>query len=155
MIDLGRTYGFLQRWADAARVYARLFDQESLVSPGSTKFNSNTTVKAKPELLYAYLEWGVVEHELAKVDKQAERFSRASGIFDRLADKDNATPDSRLWWQNSYQRVRAMMDRGEYQSAATVLRDIKRNTSADYDQGKFGYQKRFADLETALSKKVF
>src|SRR5262249_32380685 len=82
-ISLGRTYGFLGRWRDAAECYAKLFDQEALVEKGTKKFNQ-TTLKEKPQLIFGYLEWGVAELQTAVAEKDKDRYTRSFGIFDTV-----------------------------------------------------------------------
>jgi tetratricopeptide (TPR) repeat protein len=149
-IQLGRSLGLLGRWADAAAVYARLFDAEAILEPGGRGFNQQV-IQAKPELLNAYLEWGVAEHRLALVDKSDDRLKRAEAIFPRVIDA--ATKQSRLWWSAKYHQAKAMYDRGEYAQSDIVLRDLKRGADENFDKGEFGYQPRFAALEADLAKK--
>ncbi len=150
-IQLGRCLGLLGRWAEAASVYARLFDTEALVEPGGKGFNQQL-LRVKHELLNAYLEWGVAEHMLALSDGSQDRLKRAEAIFEKLAAPGNLEKKSRLWWGTKFYQARAMYDRGEYANADFVLRDIKRE-HPNFDQGEFGYQPRLAALEADLAKK--
>jgi tetratricopeptide (TPR) repeat protein len=149
-IQLGRCLGLLGRWEEAAAVYARLFDAESILEPGGRGFNQQV-IQAKPELLNAYLEWGVAEHRLALVDGSEDRKKRAEAIFPRVIGA--ATGQSRLWWAAKYHQAQAMYDRGEYIPSDSVVRDLNRGTDENFDKGEFGYQPRFAALEADLAKK--
>ncbi len=151
-VSLARTLGFLQRWTDAERRYASLFDTQNLVTPPDNKFNA-AVVKAKGQLVWAYLEWAVCEHRLALEDKQTDRFTRAQTLIERVLA--NTQIGEKLWWQAKYHELRAMMDRGEYDKADVKLRDVKRSTSATFDENKYGYQARFEALEKELATKVF
>ncbi len=154
MIHLGRCYGFLGRWADAASVYARLFDTESILEPGGSRFNQQV-LGAKPELKPAYLEWGVAEHMLAQSEQSQDRFTRAREIFQKMVLPGNTASSERIWWPSKYWQARSFYDLGEYENADVVIRDVKRGTADDFDKGEFGYRERFAALEAELAKKVF
>ncbi|MBI1850776.1 MAG: hypothetical protein HYR85_10570, partial [Planctomycetes bacterium] len=150
-INLARTYGFLHRWKEASQVYASLFDQEPLINKATGKFNG-PTIAAKPQLLSAYLEWGVAEHQTALAENDKDRFIRAFGIFDVMLK--NTETDSKLWWQSKYYQVRNLVDRGEYDTATVVIGSVERTTN-DYDQGKYGFKALFLEMKAELSKKNF
>ncbi len=154
MIHLGRCYGLLGRWADAASVYARLFDTEPILEPGGSRFDQQV-LRAKPDLRQAYLEWGVAEHMLALAEQSQDSFTRASEIFQKMVHPTNTSSSERIWWQSKYWQARSLYDRGEYESARFVIRDVKRGTAEDFDKGEFGYREKFAALEAEVSKKVF
>ncbi len=147
-ISLGRCMGFLARGREAARVYAELFEHEPLVDRESRRLNAGL-LRAKPELLPAYLEWGVAEHRTGLSDSDADGFRRASEIYSILAS--NLPENSAMWWQAKYLQIRVLVDQGEYGQAEFLLRDLKRNT------GEFpaDQKERFRELEEQLSTKVF
>ncbi len=149
MISLARTDGFLGRWKESAAIYGRLFDQEKLIDPATKKFN-RATLSAKPQLLYAYIEWGIAEYQTAVQEKDPDRFNRAFGIFQTICS--NSEKESRLWWQAKYYWIRSLVDRGDYENAKISLRDVERN-SQDFDQGRFGFKSLFLELKAELAKK--
>jgi tetratricopeptide (TPR) repeat protein len=152
-ISLGRAYGFLGRWPDAARVYGQLFDQEPLVEKGSKRLNP-AVLAAKPELLSAYLEWGYAEHQTAAAHKETERerFERAQGIYGTICN--STTEEQRLWWVAKYFLIRCLIDAGNYVEADVALRSVERTTE-DFDGGKFGFKDLFLELKEQLGTKVF
>jgi tetratricopeptide (TPR) repeat protein len=152
MINLGRCQAFLGRWKDSASTYATLFEQVKLVNQAKTGFN-NDVVRNKGEMVYAYLEWGVAELEAGKAEQSSERLTRASGIFDLLAQatKPTGTP-SRLWWQAKYYQIHTLLDRGLYEQADIALRDIKRTAGDTFDNGEF--KPMLQQLETEIAAKI-
>ncbi len=153
-IERARAYAILGRVAEAQAIYARLFDQVTLFAAGDTSQRfERSVIEARPELIPAYLEWGVTEH-LVGIESQAqERLDRAADIYERMLK--NTTESSRLWWQAKYFQIRLLSDRGSYEFADTAIRSVKRTTSPKYDDGQFGFQEKFAALEAELAKKVF
>ncbi|MGH7150783.1 MAG: hypothetical protein ACREIU_08800, partial [Planctomycetota bacterium] len=149
MVHLGRTQGFLGRWRETAATLAKLFDQESILTPDKSRLN-NAVLSAKPELLAAYLEYGFAEFQVASAEKDLERFGRARGIFEVLAASLGG--DSRRWWHAKYHQIRCLIEQGAYRDADIAVRSVERTTQ-DFDQGKFGYKPRFLQLKAELSKK--
>jgi tetratricopeptide (TPR) repeat protein len=147
-MNLGRCYGFLGRWREAARVYAELFEHEPLVDREARRLNAGV-LRAKPELLPAYLEWGVAEHRTGLADSDADGFRRASEIYSILVS--NLPENSPMWWQAKYLQVRVLVDQGDYGQAEFLVRDLKRNTGEFPEEWK----ERFRKLEEELSTKVF
>ncbi len=151
LIGLARCYGFLGQWDQASGAYGRLFDQERLVDPKTKKFD-RAVITAKPELIFAYLESGVTEYEVGKSMKDSDKLNRATQIFnDILATYDNT---SEMWWHAKYHQLRALFERGDYDTADVALRGVERTTQ-DFDEGKYGYKKLFTELKAELAKKVF
>jgi len=150
-IEHARTLGILGRMAEAETIYARLFDQVSLFDAAG-RFDKATT-DARPELPSAYLEWGVATHAVGLDTKDDGRLDRAQEIYKRMFD--NSNPEYRTWWQAKYFYIRLFSDRGEYETAETAIKSLKRTTSTQYDEGRFGFKDKFLSLEAELSKKVF
>jgi len=150
-IEHARVLAILGRIGEAEDIYARLFDQVSLLEP-SGKFD-RSVIDARPELVSAYLEWGVTTHLVGLDSKDEGRLDRARDIYDRIVK--NSTEASRLWWQAKFSYVKLLSDRGDYPNADTAIRNVKRGTGPKYDDGKFGFQEKFQALEQELSKKVF
>lgn len=154
LIGSGRNLGFMARWKEAADIYARIFDQETLVDRDTQRF-SPSVLSSKPQLVFAYMEWGAAEQMLAIAEKEGpegERFRRAYEIFERV--NKNTQTDNQLWWQARYYQVRSLIERGKYNDAQIIVNDTERTTE-DFDQGQFGYREKFQALKQELGKKVF
>ena len=150
-INLGRCLGFLGRYAEAAAVYGQLFDTEVLYDREAKRFNS-ALIKTKPELIGAYIEWGVSEHEAALQDQDHERFLRASGIFDNLV-RGLSDTSSKLWWQAKYYQIKSLVDQGNYDTAGFLMSDLVRTTQ---DLGaSVGLKSAFEAMKTELDQKTF
>jgi multidrug efflux pump subunit AcrB len=152
-INYGRTLGFLQQWADAARVYSDLFQQEQVVDQKAKNKLDRTAMSAKPELVMAYIELGTAERIASQGGSDKERSTRAMTVL--TIAKNTLRPDvlPHEYWAANYQLARVLIDRGEYKNAQLSIEDITRNVSADYDGGKFGYKQRFLDTVEELKKK--
>jgi tetratricopeptide (TPR) repeat protein len=158
-INLGRTYGFLGKWVESAGVYAKLFDQEQVLTKTKQKLDPVVT-KAKPELTFAYLEWGVAEQMAAQIatdDKEKQdRLNRAiNTIFMPLNFTLKPDTSANAYWANEYHLVRALMDKGLYKDAQSKVEDLKRSVNDKFDEGKLGYQKLFEDTIEELKTKLF
>ncbi len=151
LIGLARSYGFLGQWDQADATYGRLFDQEKLIDPKTKRFD-RTIVSGKPELISAYLEYGVAEYEVGKSMKDSDKLNHATQIFNDICGAYDNTQE--LWWHAKYYQVRGLYERGDYDSADVVLRSVERTTQ-DFDGGKYGYKKLFTDLKAELAKKTF
>jgi tetratricopeptide (TPR) repeat protein len=155
-INLGRTYGFLGKWVDAARIYQRLFDQEQLVinKPGQKPRIDNAVMKAKGELVFAYMEWGVAEQMAAGVDKDKDRYARCINIFTPILNSISFDKSPEIFWPTKYHQVRTLVDKGAYEEAKLVIDDTQRNFSPTFDDGKLGYKKLFDDTLEELKSKL-
>ncbi len=151
LINLARTLGFLGRWSDAAAYYAQLFERERFADT-TTKTIDQEALRAKPELVFAYLEWGVCEREAGVKEADATRLSRASAIFETLVLGTAA--GTKLWWQSKYYQLRTLVDRGEYEIADVALRSLERNWP-EFDADQHGLRERFGALQRQLENKVF
>ena len=159
-VSLGRTYGFLAilgdapKWVEAARVYGKLFEQEPLVNPKNRQKLDPQMMKAKPELIFAYVEWGVCERMAFAVDSDKSRIARCLGtIFQPLQYTLKPDTSPQAYWATRYHQVRALMDAGEYPNAKLAIEDIQRQVSATFDDGKFGYKALFEAAYEELKKK--
>jgi tetratricopeptide (TPR) repeat protein len=150
-IKLARTLGFLGRWDEASSIYAELFERESFADPVSKTINQEA-VASKPELLFAYIEWGVSERNSATTSGENQRLVRASGIFEALVR--GTTSGSKLWWQSKFYQLQTMFDRGEYEVADIAVKSLKLNWER-YDSGEYGLEERFKKLEEELAPRVF
>lgn len=159
-ISLGRTYAFLAilgdapKWVEAARVYGKLFEQEPLVNAKNRQRLDPQMMKAKPELIFAYVEWGVCERMAYGVDSDKSRLARCLGtIFQPLQFTLKPDTSPQAYWATRYHQVRALMDAGEYPNAKLAIEDIQRQVSATFDDGKFGYKALFEAAYEELKKK--
>jgi tetratricopeptide (TPR) repeat protein len=152
-INLGRTYGFLAKWAEAAGIYGKLFEQEQIVDQKTKNKLDRTAMSAKPELVMAYIEWGVAERMAANNGADKARLDRAMTIMTLLCNtlKPDVLPNE--YWAAHYNLVRTLMDRGEYKNAQLSIDDITRNVSPTFDNGTYGYKQRFLDTIEELKKK--
>ncbi|MSR61669.1 MAG: hypothetical protein EXS08_04370 [Planctomycetes bacterium] len=145
-----RVLGILKRTGEAEDIYARLFDQVTLLDPKGNF--DNTVVEAMPELLSAYLEWAVATNQVGLESNDDGRLDRAYSIYERIAKYSSEA--MRLWWQAKYSQIKLLSDRGKYDDADLAVRNVKRGTGPKYDEGKFGFQEKLQALEAELSKKV-
>jgi tetratricopeptide (TPR) repeat protein len=154
-IGLARTYGFLARWLDAAKVYQRIFEDNPILAPGGKKLDANV-MKAKGDLVFAYLEWGVAEEMAAPLDKDnaKDHFTRAINAFTALVNTLKVDTSPQIWWAAKYHQLKAYADLGQYKDAQLGLEDVIRNVNAKYDEGKFGYQKLLDELAAELKVKL-
>lgn len=153
-VERARTLAILGRIPEAETIYARLFDQNSLFASGdTTRRFDRSVIDARPELVPAYLEWGVTTHMVGIQTQDDGRLDRAKDIYERMIL--NYDDSSRPWWQAKYFQFRLLSDRGLYDQADLGIQSLKRNTDPEYDQGRFGFKDKFKALEAELSKKVF
>lgn len=150
-IEHARTLAILGRMAEAETIYARLFDQVRLIEP-TGRFDMSV-IEARPELISAYLEWGVATHAVGLETKDDGRLDRALEIYKRIFMQ--TTDAQRLYWQAKYFQIKLLSDRGDYDSADTAINSVKRTTDPQYDKGRFGFKDKFLSLEAELATKVF
>jgi tetratricopeptide (TPR) repeat protein len=153
-INLGRCYGFLKQWPLAADVYAKLFEQEPILTKDKRKLDTNVT-KPKPELSLAYLEWGVAERMAYAEDQNKDRLTRCLNvIFTPLAFslKPEVTPEA--YWGAIYHLVMTLNDKGDYNDALLTIENQQRQVNPAYDEDKFGYKSRFDPVEADLRVKL-
>jgi len=148
-IKLARSHGFLHQWEQASERYAEIFDQEHLID-ASGGFNQ-AVLRQTPELLLAYLEWGVCEREVGVATADQTRLKRATTIFDNLLL--GTTKGGKTWWQAKYFQIRTMLDRGDYDHAGLAMRDVERNNQ-DFDDNKYNLRDRFHKLRDEVARKV-
>lgn len=149
-IQLARTLGLLGSYDEANKIYAELFDRQRLFT-GAGQLDAQL-LRANPDLLDAYLEWGVTEHMLGKSEQDKNRLTRAGGIFDRMVTSSES--GEQRWWRAKYFQIVSLNDRGQYADAKIVLNDVRRTQSKTYDDGKYGMRERFVALEQEVSRKV-
>lgn len=150
-INLARVQGFLGRWHEAASHYSELFSQQRFADLNAHMIDGEA-LRAKPELIFALLEWGVCERELGARESDTSRLTRAADIFETLVGSTVEGTD--LWWKAKYNQLRNMADRGNYDFADVGLRAVERNWP-DFDGGKLRLAEKFKALQQELSGKVF
>ncbi|MBL8861844.1 MAG: tetratricopeptide repeat protein [Planctomycetes bacterium] len=144
-ILLGRTHGFLGRYEEAANVLGALFDREEIYDAQKKTINRRVQ-QSKPDLLYAWFEYGVAEHFVAAKSQDLDRFRRAQVILSTMAR--NLTPNTANWWQAKYHEVANFASSGNYVDACFALNDLDRTTSG-FGQ-EFGLDGAFARLREEL-----
>lgn len=125
-ITLGRTKGFLGEYDDAAAVLGALFDRESIYDDKKNALNKKA-LQSKPDLLYAYFEYGVAEHKVAAATQDADRFRRAQTILSTMAR--NLDPNSANWWQAKFYEASNLYAAGNYADACFLMNDLDRTTT--------------------------
>jgi len=150
-MNLARTLGFLSRWEDAAAAYARLFDQETFANLNTRTIDPDAQ-RAKPELAFAFLEWGVCELQAgtAKRERDPARLARASSIFEALVT--STREESRIWWTAKYYQMQCLFQRGEYDIAKIAMRSLERNWP-EFDGNQFGLQEDLRRLSQELESR--
>jgi tetratricopeptide (TPR) repeat protein len=146
-----RLLGFLSRWKDAADSYAALFEQEALVKADKSDFDM-AVLNAKPELLDAYMEWGVCEAEAGNAEKSETRKARASGIFDLLLK--HTVAESPLWWNAKYRQILTFYQRGNYESADVAMNSLVRTAGADFANAPAQLRPLLISLRAEVAKMV-
>jgi tetratricopeptide (TPR) repeat protein len=154
-ILLGRAYGLLGRYAEAAGAYSRVFDSVTVIqrAPSGARIDPQIA-RNNPELVSAYLEYAVAEHRAGLAAGERNRLQRAAQVVGDLVQALKATgPDTRLFWQVKYAQMRSLADGGDYQTAKALVEDLERTTN-DFDQGAFGYREKFLAAKAQLKGKA-
>jgi hypothetical protein len=137
-VRLGRTYGFLGSWSDAARVFADLFAREPILTASKRTLDPGVT-KAKPELVAAYLDWGVCERRAYADDHDKERLLRCRDvIFTPLQYTLKPDTSPEVYWTSLHGLVRTLMDLGAREDALLCIEDAVRNVSPTFDDDEYG-----------------
>jgi tetratricopeptide (TPR) repeat protein len=152
-ILLGRVRGFLGHYAAAADVYGELFDSEPFYDRVSAKFDS-TLRKNKPELMNAYLEWGVSSHLAGAEANDQDRLLLARGILDALCTPQGLPANTKPWWYAKYHQIKCFVDLGKYEDAQFLMNETVRKSS-DLGGGDADLKTAFATLKDELDKKTF
>jgi len=149
VIKLARTLGFLGRWEEAAARYAELFEREPFIDRLTNTIN-RTVVSEKPELLFAYIEWGVAERQVGVATNDKSKFLRAQNIFKLLVL--GTVKESKLWWQAQFRQLQTLVDLGQYEIADVSLKSLQIYWE-HFDEGKYGLERLFVELRAELSRK--
>ncbi len=147
-ITLGRANGFLGDYAESATVLGALFDREPIYDDKKKALNRKA-LQGKPDLLFAYFEYGVAEHFVALKDQDADRFRRAQVILSTMAR--NLTPNTSDWWYAKYYELANLAGAGNYADACFSANDLDRTTSGFGKE--FGLDDDFAKLKEELKDK--
>jgi tetratricopeptide (TPR) repeat protein len=150
LIHLGQTQAYLGRYKDAATTYAQLFDRERFVDPVRKQIDEDS-LRTRPELLGAYVEFGVASREAGVAARDNSLLERASGVFEAIVQ--STARDSRAWWQAKFWQIQLMFDRGIYDIADVAMRSVRRG-SENFDEGKYGYKDRLEKLELEIKAKL-
>lgn len=152
-IQLGRAYGFLGEWTKAAQTYARLFEGAPIVDAKRPGRIDAKAVRARPELVFASLEWAVAERRAFEIDGDARRLTRSlRTILTPLRAwlKPDASPLA--FWAASYELALALALNGEFMEATLSIEDLQRNVSPDFDGDPDGYLPFFVILKINLRR---
>jgi tetratricopeptide (TPR) repeat protein len=147
-VTLGRTHGFLGDYEKAAAVLGSLFDREQVYDTAKKALNMKA-VRAKPELLYAYFEWGVAEHLVAAKSQDTDRFRRAQVILSTMTR--NLDANTANWWRAKYYEAANLYAAGNYTDACFLMNDLDRTTSGFGKE--FGLDADFAKLKDLVKDK--
>jgi tetratricopeptide (TPR) repeat protein len=126
-IYLGRLYGFLGQYDQAANRLGTLFDKDPIWDAEKKKFDRRA-LTGRTELYFAYFEWGVAEHLFGVSSNDPDRMRRAQGILDALTRPQELEPNSRNWWYATYYRLKNMYELGNYNEADIAFNDLERRT---------------------------
>ncbi len=147
-ITLGRTHGFLGNYERAAAVLGALFDHEQIYDDKTKQLNRKV-YQSKPDLLYAYFEWGVAEFFVASKTQDGDRFRRAQLILSTMVR--NLEPNASTWWHAKYYEVANKYAAGDYIDACFLMNDLDRTTSG-FGQD-YGLDDDFDKLRNELKDK--
>jgi tetratricopeptide (TPR) repeat protein len=150
MVKLGQVQAFLGKFKEAANTYAKLFDGESFTDSTTGRID-RAMLTAKPELLPAYLEWGVCERMAAVADKDSARFTRCLKIFENVCQ--TMDQKAKAWWTAKYHQINTFIDRGDYETANTAFKSVERTSDPEVMK-THGYKEAFAETKAILDKKV-
>ncbi len=146
-ITLGRTLGFLGNYERATAVLGALFDREKIFDDKGQLIRKN--YQGKPDLLYAYFEWGVAEHLLAVQTQDSDRFRRAQTILSTMTRNLDANKSN--WWHAKYYEAANLYAAGNYADACFLMNDLNRTTTGFGKE--FGLEGDFAKLRNDLKDK--
>ncbi len=144
-ITEARSLGYLGQYDRAASILGTLFDREPLYDADKKVLNRQL-LRSKPDLLGAYIEWGVAEHLVAVKDSDTDRYRRAQVILGVMVR--NLDANTRSWWWAKYYEIRNALYAGLYNDARFLFNDLERTTSG---MGKdFGLEPLFRKLKDEL-----
>lgn len=152
-ILLGRIHGFLGHYVAAADVYGQLFDSETLFDRTTGKFDAAQR-KSKPELMNAFLEWGISSHLAGAADNDTDRLLLARGVLDALCTPQGLPANTKLWWHAKYHQIKCLIDLGKYEDAQFMMNKAVRESS-ELGGGDPDLKTAFATLKDELDKKTF
>jgi tetratricopeptide (TPR) repeat protein len=144
--------GFLQKWDECEAELAKLFEENNVIpADRSSRALDVDALRKKPELLNAYLEWGLALRNPTTSGDEKARRAKASERLDRVFR--SVPPDSKQWWFARYWQIQTLFDRGLYDDADVSLSSLER-TNQDFDGDRFQLKLRFKKLKTDIALKV-
>ncbi len=149
-LDLARVQAWLGKWKEASINAAKYFDREHYIDLGKKEIDRDQ-LQTRPEMMFALLEWSVIEANAAHGDSDTTHKDRAEAIFATIGGSVNK--DSKIWWLSKYHWYALLYDIGEYPKADFGLRSLERN-STNYDDGKFGLADKFKRLRVDIDAKL-
>jgi tetratricopeptide (TPR) repeat protein len=151
-LELARVQAWLGKWKEASVNAAKYFDREHYIDLGKKEIDRDQ-LQTRPDMLFALLEWGVIEANAAHGDSDKTHQERAEGIFVTIGS--SVSKDSKIWWLSKYHWYALLYDVGDYAKADLGLSSLERN-STNFDDGKFGLADKFkklrADIDAKLTK---
>lgn len=147
-VTLGRTLGFLGEFQRAADVLGALFDREVVYDAEKNRLNTRA-LNSKPELLYAYFEYGVAEHLVGAPAHDTDRLRRAQTILSTMGRTLDANGQN--WWYAKYYEIRNFAAGGNYTDACFALNDLDRTTSGFGKE--YGLDDDFAQLKSEIQSR--
>jgi tetratricopeptide (TPR) repeat protein len=150
LLDLARVQAWLGKWKEASNNASKYFDREHYIDLAKKEIDPEQ-LKTRTDMIFALLEWGVIEANAAHGDVDTTHKDRAEAIYATLGASVNK--DSKVWWQSKYQWMALLADIGEYAKEDLALRSMERN-STNYDDGKFGLAPKFKKLRADLDAKL-
>lgn len=151
-VNLAQTLCYLGRFADAVDIYSGIVENETLIDPATSEIN-RAALTGRPELLLVYLELGVAQYERGRAEKDDGQISNANVIFGQIG-KVATKLTSETWWRARYYFHLTQYEVGLYEKCLAGLNDLQRNSSDDFDDGKYGLNTRFKELKRNVERKV-
>lgn len=141
----GRALGFLKRWSECVAMLSDCIAEMKLVD-AKGRLNQQVWTQ-KSELISSYLELGFAMRNNGVEASDKALLARASDVFDRVFV--GMAKDSKPWWFAQFGQLRTLIDRGVYNEADVMMRNLDRS-SPDYDNDRFKLKLKFAQLKLEI-----
>jgi tetratricopeptide (TPR) repeat protein len=141
----GRALGFLKRWPECVAMLSDCIAEMKLVD-AKGRLNQQVWTQ-KSELISSYLELGFAMRNNGVEASDKALLARASDVFDRVFV--GMAKDSKPWWFAQFGQLRTLIDRGVYNEADVMMRNLDRS-SPDYDNDRFKLKLKFAQLKLEI-----
>ncbi|HEX6812392.1 MAG TPA: hypothetical protein VF384_12260 [Planctomycetota bacterium] len=139
--------GYLGKWEECEAELTKVFKENDIRSGDRLDAAS---LRNKPELLNAYLEWAFA----AQMPTGGEDKSRRVFASERFGRVWRSVPSgSKQWWYSYYGQIQTAFDRGLYPEADVSLGSLER-TNPEFDGDKYGLKLRFSLLKTQIKAKL-